>query len=139
MKTSLLIGSAVAVLFMFSCSAPRSEDLKFEALAKEYLDRLFEKNPEFATSLGEHRYDERLADYSQGGIQAQVQFQHQSLDRLGQIEAAKLSQVNRIDLGILQSQIQSALFQLENLREHEWNPLFYNVGNAIYLLTAREF
>jgi len=140
MKTSLLLGSAAAVLAsMFSCSVPRSEDLKFETLAKEYLDRLFEKNPELATSLGEHRYDDRLADYSQSGIQAQVQFQRQSLDRLGQIEAAKLSQVNRIDLGILQSQIQSALFQLENLREHEWNPLFYNIGNAIYLLTAREF
>src|SRR5262249_3793797 len=77
--------------------------------------------------------------YSQSGIQAQVQFQRQSLDRLAQIDAAKLSQVNRIDLGILQSQIQSALFQLENLREQEWNPLFYNVGNAIYLLTAPEF
>src|SRR5689334_15917032 len=120
MKTSLFLGAATVVLaLMFSCSVPRSEDLKFEVLAKEYLDRLFEKNPELATSLGEHRYDERLADYSQSGIQAQVQFQRQSLDGLGQIEAAKLSQVNRIDLGILQSQIQSALFQLENLREQE--------------------
>jgi uncharacterized protein (DUF885 family) len=140
MKTSLLLGSAVvAVSFLLSCSVPQNEDLKFEAFAKEYLEKLLEKNPELATSLGEHRYDERLADYSQAGIQAQVQFQRQSVERLGQIEASKLSAVNRIDFAILQSQIQSALFQLENLREQEWNPLFYNVGNAIYGLTAREF
>jgi len=140
MKTSLLLFSAaIALCFLISCSVQQSEDLKFEAFAKEYLDKLLEKNPELATSLGEHRYDERLSDYSQAGIQAQVQFQRQSVERLGQIEVSKLSAVNRIDFGIFQSQIQSALFQLENLREHEWNPLFYNVGNAVYGLTAREF
>ena len=140
MKTCLLLCSAaLALSFLLSCSVPQNEDLKFEAFAKEYLDKLLEKNPELATSLGEHRYDDRLSDYSQGGIQAQVQFQRQSIERLGQIEASKLNAVNRIDFAILQSQIQSALFQLENLREHEWNPLFYNVGNAIYGLTAREF
>ncbi len=140
MKTSLLICSAAAALFFLSsCSGPQNEDLKFEALAKEYLDKLLEKNPELATTLGEHRYDDRMSDYSQAGIQAQVQFQRQSVERLGQIEVSRLSAVNRIDFAILQSQIQSALFQLENLREHEWNPLFYNVGNAIYGLTAREF
>ena len=139
MKTSLLLCSAAIVLcFLISCSV-QNEDLKFEAFAKEYLDKLLEKNPELATSLGEHRYDDRLSDYSQAGIQAQVQFQRQSIERLGRIEVSKLSAVNRIDFAILQSQIQSALFQLENLREHEWNPLFYNVGNAIYGLTAREF
>jgi uncharacterized protein (DUF885 family) len=140
MKKSWLIGAALlAVSFLSSCSVAHNEDLEFEAFAKEYLNKLFEKNPELATSLGEHRYDDRLSDYSQSGIQAQVQFQRQSLERLGQIEAPKLSAVNRIDFVILQQQIQSALFQLENLREHEWNPLFYNVGNAIYGLTAREF
>src|SRR5262245_29476389 len=139
MKKSLLLCSAIVLSFLLSCSVPQNEDLKFEAFAKEYLDKLLEKNPELATSLGEHRYDDRLSDYSQAGIQAQVQFQRQSLERLGQIEMSRLSVVNRIDLGILQSQIQSALFQLENLREQEWNPLFYNVGNAIYGLTAREF
>jgi uncharacterized protein (DUF885 family) len=139
MKTSLLLCSvAIAVCCLLSC-AVQNEDLKFEAFAKEYLDKLLGKNPELATSLGEHRYDDRLSDYSQAGIQAQVQFQRQSIERLGQIDASKLSAVNRIDFAILQSQIQSALFQLENLREHEWNPLFYNVGNAIYGLTAREF
>jgi hypothetical protein len=73
MKISLLICSAaVALSFLLSlsCSVPQSEDRKFEAFAKEYLDKLLEKNPELATSLGEHRYDDRLSDYSQAGIQA---------------------------------------------------------------------
>ena len=141
MKISLFLGSTALVLsvLLLSCSLPQNEDLRFEAFAREYLDKLLEKNPELATSLGEHRYDDRLSDYTQAGIQAQVQFQRQSIERLGQIEVSKLSAVNRIDFGILQSQIQSTLFQLENLREQEWNPLFYKVGDSIYGLTAREF
>jgi uncharacterized protein (DUF885 family) len=140
MKTFLLLCTAAAALsLLLGCSAPQDEDLNFEDFAKQYLDKLLEKNPELATSLGEHRYDDRLSDYTRAGIQAQVQFQRQSLERLGQIDVSRLSLVNRIDFAILQSQIQSSLYQLENLREHEWNPLFYNVGNAIYGLTAREF
>ena len=141
MKASFLIRSAAAasLWFLLSCTVQQNEDAKFEAFAKEYLAKLLEKNPELATSLGDHQYDDFLSDYSQAGIQAQIQFQRQSLERLGQIQVTKLSRVNRIDFGILQSQIQSALFQLENLREHEWNPLFYNVGSAIYGLTARDF
>ncbi|MCI0423489.1 MAG: DUF885 domain-containing protein [Acidobacteria bacterium] len=139
MKTSMLLSWNAALLFLLCCATPQSEDLKFEALAKEYLDKLLERNPELATSLGDHRFDERMNDYTQSGIQAQVQFQRQSVERLGQIDVSKLNSVNRIDFAILQSEIQSSLFQLENLREHEWNPQFYNVGNAIYGLTAREF
>lgn len=141
MKTFMLTLCPVVMMFSFlaSCSTPDNEDLKFEAFAKEYLDQLLQMNPEFATSLGEHRYDDRLSDYSRTGIQAQIQFQRQSVDRLARLEMSKLSVPNRIDYAILQSQIQSALFQLENLREYEWNPLFYNAGNAVYGLTAREF
>ena len=84
MKTPLLICLAAAALsLLLSCSLPQNEDLRFEAFAKEYLGKLMEKNPGLATSLGEHRYDDRLSDYSQAGIQAQIQFQRQSVERLG--------------------------------------------------------
>jgi pimeloyl-ACP methyl ester carboxylesterase len=31
------------------------------------------------------------------------------------------------------------IFENEELKEHEWNPLYYNMGNAIYSLVARDF
>lgn len=96
-------------------------------------------NPELATSLGEHRFDDRLNDYTLAGVQASVQFERESLERLQSIDVRKLSSVNRIDYQVLRSQIESSLFQLENLKEHEWNPQRYNFGQSIYLLTAREF
>ena len=34
-----------------------NEDKKFEALANKYIAELMEMNPEWATRLGEHKYD----------------------------------------------------------------------------------
>jgi len=62
---SLLI---LAGLFLFSCSTKPAEDQKFESLADHYLQKLIQMNPEWATSLGDHRYDHLLNDYSLDGI-----------------------------------------------------------------------
>ncbi|MDH3217675.1 MAG: DUF885 domain-containing protein, partial [Candidatus Krumholzibacteria bacterium] len=35
--------------------------------------------------------------------------------------------------------VELSIFRLETLREHEWNPLVYNIGGAIYSLIARDF
>lgn len=139
MKTLLFAVLFAGCLLLVSCSGPQDENQKFETLAQQYLEKLLQRNPELATSLGDHRFDDRMNDYSQAGILAEVEFQRKSLDQLQSLEASKLSAVNRIDYKILQSHIQSVLFQLENLKEYEWNPLLYNVGQAVYGLTAREF
>ena len=39
-------------------------DLEFARLAGEYLDDRAERHPELATGLGDHRFDDRLADPS---------------------------------------------------------------------------
>ena len=39
-------------------------DLDFARLAGEYLDDRAERHPEVATGLGDHRFDDRLADPS---------------------------------------------------------------------------
>jgi uncharacterized protein (DUF885 family) len=139
MKPSLILLSALVGLLLLFCSQPQDEDREFEAFANQYLDRLFQMQPEVATSLGDHRFDERMSDYTQAGIQSQVQFQRESLEKLNALDVSQLNAVNRIDCQILRSQVESTLFQLENLKEYEWNPQIYNFGQAIYLLTAREF
>jgi uncharacterized protein (DUF885 family) len=138
MKHFLLLFTVVGFL-LSACSGPQSEDDKFESVANGYIDRLFRMNPELATSLGDHRFDDRMSDYTLAGVQASVQFERESLERLNEINSQALSAVNRIDYHILRSQIESSLFRLENLKEHEWNPQLYNFGQAIYWLTAREF
>ena len=44
-----------------------SADAEFTRLAQEYLDDRAERHPTAATDLGDHRFDDRLADPTEQG------------------------------------------------------------------------
>lgn len=119
--------------------AAPSDDAKFEAIANDYVEALLKMHPETATELGDHRYDDRLDDYSAAGIARDVQFARDTLAQLAKVKRAKLSAANRIDLRILENALQSQIYSRETLRSWEWNPQTYNVGGAIYGIVARDF
>ncbi|MCA1638729.1 MAG: DUF885 domain-containing protein [Acidobacteria bacterium] len=114
-------------------------DKQFEALANKYIAELLEMNPEWATNLGEHRYDNRLNDYSLAGIKKARDFNESYLTQLKKIQFDKLSKVNNIDARIMRDNLEYNLFQIDILREYEWNPMYYNIGTAINNLIARDF
>ena len=114
-------------------------DAQFERLAKNYIAELMERNPEWATQLGEHKYDNRLNDYSLEGVKKDREFTGKYLDDLNKIAFDKLSKVNNVDARIFRENLEYNIFQTDVLREYEWNPMNYNAGNAINNLIARDF
>jgi uncharacterized protein (DUF885 family) len=120
-------------------SAARAQDAKFEAVAGAYVEDLLEMNPEYATSLGDHRYDARLDDYSADGVRRDLELQRRYLAELATVDPTELSRANSVDYRILKSRIERSVFSLDVLREYEWNPLHYNVGGALYDLMSRDF
>jgi len=116
-----------------------SEDAKFEAVANQYVEELLKLHPERATELGDHRYDDRLDDYSRDGIDRDVKFSQDTLAALAKIKREKLSPTNRVDIRILENALQYQIYSAEVLRSWEWNPQTYNIGRAIDSLQAREF
>ena len=137
-KTRFIL-PAIISLMIASCSPRQSEDQKFEALANNYIEQLLKLNPEWATALGDHRFDSKLSDYTMKGFQEVKAFNVAYLDSLSGIEVEKLTSVNAIDYRIMKSNAQSWIFQIDTLRDYEWNPLTYNMGGAIYSLIARDF
>ncbi len=115
------------------------EDGQFEALANKYIAELMENSPEWATSLGEHRYDNRLDDYSLEGVKRDREFTANYLKRLNEIPLSKLSKVNNIDYRIMKHSLEYNIFRIDVLREYEWNPMTYNVGGALNSLISRDF
>ncbi len=129
-------------LFLFqslTIFAKDTPDQQFEALANKYLAELLKMNPERATSLGEHAYDNRLDDYSLAGVKKEREFNAAYLEKLKAIPFDKLSKVNNVDARIMRDRLEYNLFQTDVLREYEWNPMVYNVGSAINDLIARDF
>jgi len=136
----------ILILFPFfllsvitSCSRQPDENARFVRLANNYLEKMLQQNPEFATYLGDHRFDNRLNDYTMEGIRKNKLLLSAYRDSLLQINVKKLNQTNRIDYEILMNRIKYGIFRIDTLREYEWNALNYNVGGAIYSLIARDF
>lgn len=139
MRFSNFFAAVLIMVSIVSCGGPASQDADFERVANSYIEAYLQMNPEFATSLGEHRYDHRLNDYSKAGVSKAIAFDEKLLEQLSTIDPARLKPDNKIDYMILRNQAEGGIFQLRELREYEWNPLVYNLGGAIYYIIARDF
>src|SRR5688500_12983524 len=93
-------------------AAPPNADAAFEGLARVFIEDYLRMNPEEATQLGDHRYDDRLSDYSPASISAQVELMRRYRSELDKVEGRALTGANRIDARILSLQIDAILFQL---------------------------
>ena len=116
-----------------------STDAEFARLALEYLDDRAERHPDAATGLGDHRYDARLPDSS---AQAMAD-ERRALDgwaaRLDALDRGGLSAEHQVDAAMMADSVARRVFEIDELREHAWNPLLANPGKALYQLLARDF
>ena len=130
-----------AALLLPNVARATAEDKQFEATAKFYIEQYLQRNPEEATSLGDHRFDDRLTDYSPDAIAKARATAKDFREKIKEIDRPELTGANKIDVQILQDAIDYEIFQLEELRSWEWNPLVYNqsLANSLYLLVARDF
>jgi uncharacterized protein (DUF885 family) len=134
-----LSAPALSARPVMAASKPASADAAFEALAKRVIDGYLRLNPEAATQLGDHRFDDRLSDQSQAGLAKQRAWVKRERAALMAIPERGLSAGNQVDRAILRDQLDAALFQLDGLKSWQWNPLAYNPGDALYGLLSREF
>ncbi len=114
-----------------------TDDPRFADLARDTLDELLEFHPESATILGDHRFDDRLADSGSAALDEERRWLAR---RLADVDALDLETPDdRVDTAILRNQLEMRQFELDELRDHEWDPLVANPGTAIYTLLARDF
>jgi uncharacterized protein (DUF885 family) len=114
-------------------------DREFTRLAQGYLDDRAERHPSSATDLGDHRFDDRLGDPSEQARADERRALDGWSDRLEAIDDSALSAEHRVDAAMMAGSVARRVFELDELREHTWNPLQANPGKAIYQLLARDF
>jgi uncharacterized protein (DUF885 family) len=114
-------------------------DREFARLAGEYLDDRAERHPELATGLGDHRFDDRLADPSAAALADERRALDGWAARLDALDLGALSDEHRVDAAMMTDSVARRVFELDELAEHTWNPLLANPGRAIYQLLARDF
>ena len=108
-------------------------------LADTYIDDLMRRHPDTATELGDHRFDGQLPDRSEAALADE----RRSLDgyaaRLTDLDLMALPPELRVDAAMMADNVARRLLEIEELREHTWNPLLANPGQAIYMLLARDY
>jgi uncharacterized protein (DUF885 family) len=142
MKTStVLLTLAVSLSILPTNTRAASEDDKFQQLAAAYIEAELSANPEEATELGDHRFDGQLTDYSAEVRAKDLAAQKEFRDKLNAIDGSQLTGANVVDLPILKENVDYKIFEAEELKEADWNPLVYNqsLANSLYLLVARDF
>src|SRR5438477_9347284 len=139
MKIVLGIGLLLS-LSIFNASASPQDDA-FQKIAHDYIERYLRANPEEATELGDHRFDGQLTDYSAEARSKDLGAQKDFRDKLNAIDGSQVTGSNNVDFRILKENIDYKIFQAEELKEPDWNPLVYNqsLANGLYLLVARDF
>src|SRR6266567_3159138 len=137
----IVIAAAAALSLSILTTSATSQDDAFQKVAHDYVEQYLQANPEQATELGDHRFDGELTDYSAEARAKDLATQKEFRDKLSAIDGSQLTGANNIDFRILKQNIDYQIFESEELKEPEWNPLVYmqSLANSLYLLVARDF
>ena len=106
----------------------------------DFLDEYLTLHPVAATAIGDHRFDDRWPDVTEGGRSERLA----SIDRWLAVFAALgdgLPADEAIDRDLVVMELEAERFAETELREDTWNPLewVYLLGDGLFLLLAREF
>jgi uncharacterized protein (DUF885 family) len=136
----IIAAASLLALSTFNASATTQDD-EFQKIAHDYIEQELQSNPEQATELGDHRFDGQLTDYSPEARARELAAQKEFRNKLSAIDGSRLTGANNVDFRILKENIDYKIFQAEELKETEWNPLVYmqSLANSLYLLVARDF
>ena len=91
----------------------------------DLLGYLHETHPTYATLDGVHTHDDLLEDLSRHAVDAEVHALTGYLRRLDEINQEALNPVEQLEQRMLRAQLQSRVFDLEEVRSWERNPQYY--------------
>jgi len=111
------------------------DDAAFTIYENSFLDALWKQNPDWATSVGYHKYDSLLYIPNGQSRDKMMDFVRVQTDSLSRFEVNSLTEANRIDYKMMQNQLEYAQWQIQQLKAYEWDPSSYNViGTFAYIL-----
>lgn len=111
------------------------DDAAFNNFENNFLDGLWKLNPDWATSVGYHKYDSLLLVPDDKLRDKIVNFSKVEIDSLSRFDANTLNESNRIDYHMMQNQMESIQWSVQQLRAYQWDPSSYNViGTFAYIL-----
>jgi uncharacterized protein (DUF885 family) len=118
-----------------------TDEARFYRQAEAWLDDILERNPVSATQLGNHQWDDRLADRTAGALEDEYQVILASLAELQSFDTARFGLGARIDHALVTEILRSEVRSYEKVQPHRRSPGFYleEIMGGVFVLIMREF
>jgi uncharacterized protein (DUF885 family) len=117
-------------------------DETFEKLIQEMLDRLMEKNPDYATQLGLHEpYDSLLPSGATENLIENLQLLEETLKCLNNtVKHEELNDQHKVDWEIIEQAYEQWKFTFYEQRTHESDPdAFTLLGSLLFIVFTRNY
>ncbi|MDF2433109.1 MAG: hypothetical protein JWP44_2740 [Mucilaginibacter sp.] len=142
MIKKLLITALTLTAIFIGCKKDSSvgplqgkDDTAFSVYENSFLEGLWKLNPDWATSVGYHKYDSLLLIPDDKSREKMINYTKIQLDSLSRFDVTTLAAGNKIDYHIMQNQMESIQWSIQQLKAYQWNPSSYNViGTFAYIL-----
>jgi len=133
--------AASLVLSGTGAARASTADTAFAAVSARYMNDFMALTPVNATQLGDHRFDDRIDDWSAAGRDRNAKLSRELIAAIDAINLQQLSRANQVDARLLRHALEYNLWRLDTLRDWSWDPLTWTslAGDAVYLLLARDF
>ena len=111
-----------------------------ESFFRRYLDERFALHPTEATSLGDHRFDDKLDDLSPAALKNSLEHLKKARAALRkEIDRATLPRDEQIDWEILDHELLTSIWLRENTQRFADDPRVYNeyISDSVFLLLTQ--
>ncbi|MES2590363.1 MAG: DUF885 domain-containing protein [Bacteroidota bacterium] len=135
----LILLPVICILFS-SCNGNKHTDteskntsdinLMFDKYKNNFIEALWEVYPGWASSQGYHKYDSVLVIPDDAARAKELLFVKANLDSLQTFDLTNLSDNNKTDYCMIENQLKSTEWVINEFKSYEWNPSEYNVSGA---------
>ncbi|WP_437965242.1 DUF885 domain-containing protein [Sorangium sp. So ce260] len=124
-----------------AAGAQAGAEQALSALSARVLEEYLRDEPVRATEAGDHRYDGAWPDVTEQGEAARRRTIEGALSELRALPLPELGLQSRVDAAMIENQLRSWLFSIDELREATWNPMIATglIGDGLDPLITRSF
>jgi uncharacterized protein (DUF885 family) len=103
---------------------------QFDIYKSNFIEELWKTYPGWASSQGYHKYDSILIIPNEASRAKELAFVVRNLDSLKSYDLTSLSDNNKTDYYMIENQLKSIDWSINEQKSFEWNPSEYNVSGA---------
>ncbi len=139
-KLLLLLSIPVLLTACHSESGQASgSDSTFQRFSSQFIENLWQQEPEWATRVGYHRFDSVLTVSDEAGISSGLSFVKEHLNALRGFDPEKLNPSNQTDYYMISDFLESRKWEAETKKQYTWDPSRYNISGLIAFMINEKY